>query len=356
MHPIDLCDESDIPNDEHEARRPRPVRSPYRNGLPLPARLAEAGANPRQYPASRAGSPPAPDTRPSLGAPRTALIVPPTRPDSRGTGTLNRWLGFSLAVSALTVVLFLALFGSTWTNALASGGPQDPPSDNVPPVPTAPAPTAPTPRPEEVIREAEGAEKAVSQREADLVKSLKDLDLILAQWAPGDLRQEGRALGQSKKVVQQLRAFADSLIKGHAEANKHFQLYRGALDRAPEKLTASTAVYERYAAGETLDFFKEQYLDMAAKAKVIAIRFTARGQELAKVERDLTAKMEFVQKSRVFLDRMDGFIDLMACGQGNGAEVQQYLGQLTRYMAQLETSIRGFRTITDKIATPPAQP
>lgn len=216
-------------------------------------------------------------------------------------------------------------------------------------------PEAPPPRdPVAAVGEATAAEQEIVKREAEALASLRALDLILRQWKPGDLRQEHRAIAEYKKVVQSLRAFADQLIRGHDGANKALQAYRAALERAPEKLDAAAAVYGRYAAEEPVEALKSQYALMGEKAKEIAAEYAKRAKTLELTEKELGAKMEFVRRSRIFLDRLDAYLDLLVAGQSDGAELQKYLGQLHQYIAHFETSLQQFKAVTDRIAAPAA--
>lgn len=253
-----------------------------------------------------------------------------------------------LALAAVVIAAGIALgagvmAGSTSADAKAGNTSAD-----------AKAAQGPLPAPPAADGEAVAVQREVSDREAELLASLRALDAVLTGWKPGDmnLRAEHRALGESKRLVKTLRAFADDLTRGHDNAGKALRAFRAALERAPEKLDAAAGVYERYAAEESLEQLKTQYAAMGEKAKVIAVRYAERARHLAVTEQDLEAKMEFVRRSRVFLDRLDTYIDLLVAGQADGGELQAYLENLDRYVGAFAASVSSFRAITDRIAAP----
>jgi hypothetical protein len=264
--------------------------------------------------------------------------VPEPTPPRRG-----RRFAVACVAGTACLTLFLAVLASNTRGESRAGAPE---------APLAPPPAAPQDL-EGAVGDATAAEQDINKREAEALASLKALDTVLGQWKPGDLRQEHRAITEYKKVVQSLRAFADQLIRGHAAADKALQEYRAALERAPEKLDAAAAVYGRYAAEEPAEVLKSQYALMGAKAKEIAAEYARRAKSLELTGKDLAAKIEFVRRSRVFLDRLDAYLDLLIAGQSDGAELQKYLEQLNRYIAHFETSLQQFKAVTDRIAAPP---
>ena len=107
--------------------------------------------------------------------------------------------------------------------------PQSPVADPVPAAPAVPDP----------VREAVDAEKVLRTREAELVAALKKLDTTLADFKPGDLKMEKQSLEDMRRVIHHLRTYSVTLSAGHGQATKHLRLYRGSLEAAPAKLSAS---------------------------------------------------------------------------------------------------------------------
>ena len=116
---------------------------------------------------------------------------------------------------------------------------------------------------------------------------------------------------------------------------------------------ASAVSYEKFAADETDDFFKEQYLEMSLKMKAVAVGYAARAKKLSETEAELTKTAAFLSKSQVFLDRTEKFVDLLSVGQGDASELQSYLEQTQAFVKHFETSLKSFKAVTDKLAAPP---
>ncbi len=323
--------------------------------VPTPAHGALHPASPRSHRAKRPACPkPAPPAPTPPEPTRAAVVAPePDRPPvCRSRARPRRRLAVAGLAGVAGLVLLIGSLAAN-TRAETKAGATEAPSAK------SPLPAPPPRDPVSAVGEATAAEQEIGKREAEALASLRALDLILRQWKPGDLRQEHRAIAEYKKVVQSLRAFADQLIRGHDGANKAIQAYRAALERAPEKLDAAAAVYGRYAAEEPVEALKSQYALMGEKAKEIAAEYAKRAKTLELTEKELTSKMEFVRRSRIFLDRLDAYLDLLVAGQSDGAELQKYLEQLHQYIAHFETSLQQFKAVTDRIAAPapaPVQP
>lgn len=202
---------------------------------------------------------------------------------------------------------------------------------------------------DEVIRTAEDVQKNLKKREEQLAKAFLELDALLKTMGPGNIPKERKALDDYVKIIQMLRQQATELIDKHSEFIKHYQLYRNTLEKTPEALNNAGQVYQKFADEEPSEFFKEQYLDNANKAKSIADVMAQRIKDLDNKDREVTEKIAFVQRSRVFLDRQEGFVRLVMAGGVEASKVEEYVQSLNKYIQQFEQNIRMFREITDKI-------
>jgi hypothetical protein len=208
---------------------------------------------------------------------------------------------------------------------------------------------------EAAIKEADVAQKTVQEKEEKLVKLLHEIAEATNDIQPGDLAKENRALDSFKKIIPALRDKAAWLLNKQQDFGQSMQLYQAALERMPGAFLKAGEVYAKYAAAEEDLFFKEQYLDMSARSKKLAATMAVRAKEVKGTEAEIGQKLRFIERSVVFLTRLEGFVSIYDPASGKTPEIQTYLKHLDSYISQFNLTIASFRQLSDKIQGSPAR-
>jgi hypothetical protein len=206
------------------------------------------------------------------------------------------------------------------------------------------------------IKEAEHAQKAVSQKEEKLLKLLQEISEATRDVERGNVLKEKTALDGFKKVIPLLKERAAWLLDKQQEFGKTMQLYQAALEKMPDAFLRASDVYGQYAAKEADLFFKEQYLDMANRSKKLAKTMDARAKQVHGAQADVAQKLRFVERSVVFLNRLEEFLAIYDPAGGRSGEVDAYLKQLDAYIAHFHETIDSFKQLSEKIQSGTASP
>lgn len=206
------------------------------------------------------------------------------------------------------------------------------------------------------IKEAEAAQKVVQQKEAELLKVLKEISEATQGMQPGDMTKERQALGGFKKLIPLLKQRAAWLLGKQEEFARNMQLYQAALEKAPGAFLRAGEAYTKFAGEEEELFFKEQYLDMASRSKKLAGVMQTRAEAVKDAQAEVGQKLRFVERSVVFLNRLEEFLALYDPANDKSAEVDAYLKQLDAYITHFNQTIGAFRQLSDKIQNSTASP
>jgi hypothetical protein len=206
------------------------------------------------------------------------------------------------------------------------------------------------------MKDAELAQKVVQEKEADVLKVLREISEATQGSQPWDMVKERQALDGFKKLIPLLKERSGWLLSKHEEFVKNMNLYQAALAKAPSTLLRSSEAYTKYAAEEDEIFFKEQYLDMAARSKKLAAVMEARANTIKEVQADVAQKLRFVERSVVFLNRLEEFLTIYDPANDKSAEVDAYLKQLDAYIVHFNKSITAFKQLSDKIQSSTTSP
>jgi len=215
---------------------------------------------------------------------------------------------------------------------------------------------SPAPKNLSPMRDAELAQKVVQEKEADVLKVLREISEATQGTQPWDIAKERQALDGFKKLIPLLKERATWLLTKHEEFGKNMNLYQAALAKAPAAFMRASDAYTKYAAEEDEIFFKEQYLDMATRSKKLAAVMEARANAIKEVQADVALKLRFVERSVVFLDRLEEFLAIYDPANDKSAEVDAYLKQLDAYITHFNQSITAFKQLSDKIQSSTTSP
>lgn len=206
------------------------------------------------------------------------------------------------------------------------------------------------------IKDAETAQKAVQQKETELLKVLQEITDATKDLQPGDMLKEQMALDGFRKLLPLLKERSAWLLGKQEEFAKNMALYQAALEKTPAAFRRAGAEYARFAAEEEDLFFKEQYLDMANRSKKLVAAMEGRAKAVKDAQAEVAQKLKFVEKSVVFLNRLEEFLAIYDPANGKSAEVDAYLKQLDGYISHFHQSIGAFKQLSDRIQNTPASP
>lgn len=206
----------------------------------------------------------------------------------------------------------------------------------------------------QAIKEADEAQKLVQKREELLLGLLKEIDQHIRGIEPGSLQKERLALDGFKKLTPQLRQQAQWLLDKQPDFSKNLQLYKAALDKMPPALLRAADAYAKFAADEEDDFFKEHYLEMNFRARRLGEVMAVRARAMEATHGEVLKRIRFVEKSIVFLNRLEDFLAIYDPAVGKSAEVAAYIQQLDSYIAHFHRSIRAFKDLAGRIQSGPS--
>jgi hypothetical protein len=146
------------------------------------------------------------------------------------------------------------------------------------------------------------------------------------------------------------------LLNKQEQFAKDMQLYEAALAKTPAAFRRAAEVYAQYAAAEDDLVFKEQYLEMSTRSKKLATVMEDRVKAAKGARVEVAQKLRFVEKSVVFLNRLEQFLAIYDPAVGRSAEVDSYLKQLDAYIDHFHASIGAFKALSDKIQSGATNP
>lgn len=202
------------------------------------------------------------------------------------------------------------------------------------------------------LQPARDAKKKVQDAEAQVLQSLQEIERLSNERRPGDWQTEKLVIDEfRKKLIPALRKNASEFLTKKAEFDKNFKLYLAAVEKAPPAFQSASKLFEEYAEQEDDDLLKGHYIDMQQHALKWAKEMEVRHSRLDSIYKEVADKTKFVEKSLVFLDRLDGFLQIYP-DPDNGDEVQKYLQNLNNYIEQFRKTIEAFKNFSKTIDDP----
>lgn len=199
------------------------------------------------------------------------------------------------------------------------------------------------------------AKKQVDDTEARVLQSLQELERLASQQAFGDWRNEKLVIDEFRtRLIPSLKKAATDLLARKEDFDKKFKMYQAAVKKAPAAFDAAAKQFQQYADNEDDAAFKENYLDMELHAKKWAREMEQRHGRLDEMYKEVTDKTQFVEKSVVFLDRLDEFLQIYP-DPDKAAEVQQYLQKLNNHIEQIRRAINSFKDFSKSMTDPTQQ-
>lgn len=202
------------------------------------------------------------------------------------------------------------------------------------------------------LQPAKEAKKNVDETEARVLQSLQEIERLSSQQSFGDWQNEKLVIDEFRnKLIPSLKKSATDLLAKKADFDKKFKLYQAAVQKAPAAFDAAAKQFQQYADQEEDMTFKENYLDMELHAKKWSKEMEQRHSRLGEMYKEVSEKTQFVEKSVVFLDRLDEFLQLYP-DPDKAAEIQQYLQKLNNHIDQIRRAINSFKDFSKSITDP----
>lgn len=202
------------------------------------------------------------------------------------------------------------------------------------------------------LQPAKEAKKNVDETEARVLQSLQEIERLSSQQSLGDWRNEKLVIDEFRtKLIPSLKKAATDLLTKKADFDKKFKLYQAAVQKAPAAFDAAAKQFQQYADQEEDMTFKENYLDMEQHARKWSKEMDQRHSRLDEMYKEVTEKTRFVEKSVLFLDRLDEFLQIYP-DPDKAAEVQQYLQKLNNHIEQIRRAINSFKDFSKSITDP----
>jgi hypothetical protein len=150
------------------------------------------------------------------------------------------------------------------------------------------------------------------------------------------------------KLIPSLKQSGHGLEVQHTQLVANLEKYRLSLPEAAKRFRELAALYDGYSETEPDPFFIEEYKDMARRAEVFAKAMEARLAAVEQWQQEAAAKQQFVQRSLVYLDRLDEFLSIVP-SRDKTMEIQEYVERLNKYIEQVQKGIEGVREYARKL-------
>lgn len=192
----------------------------------------------------------------------------------------------------------------------------------------------------------EASGRSLDKLEAELVAAMD-------RMMPGTFSatQEKVTVLALREYVKKLRAMGKELIGRGDEFVRSSKTYRDAVSSAPGAFREASKVFAQYADEEPFEDFKKEYRKMSVDWANIAATMDFRAKEMNEdeVKRDWPNTLRYLERSCLFLDRLDAFLEAWPVNLEDGVRREQYLNDLKRYLDGFESLRKQLGTLRDKV-------
>lgn len=221
--------------------------------------------------------------------------------------------------------------------------------------------------------------QAVETRQREYVTArdalFKVLDGAVAHIpaAPTDFTAERAALGNFREIIHSLREEGERVQAAQSQFLETAHNYHRELPAAADVFDQIATQFTEYQREEPYEDHRRDYTHSAVIFQQLAVRCRAGIQELEPEIARVTVNVPYLERSLLFLTRMDQALETVPEFQA-GAEYDRLLAQLKNYVTgyeRMRTSLRGFHdqlnpspsasppattVANDKVVLLPAQP
>ena len=217
-----------------------------------------------------------------------------------------------------------------------------------------------------VLTRAVVVKQAVETRQREYVTArdalFNVLDGAVAQIpaAPTDFTAERAALASFREIIRSLREEGERVQAAQSQFLETAHSYHRELPAAAEVFDQIAVQFTQYQREEPYEDHRRDYAHSVVIFQQLAVRCRAGIQELEPEIARVTANVPYLERSLVFLTRMDQALETVPEFQA-GAEYDRLLAQLKNYVTgyeRMRTSLRGFhdQLSPSPSTTPPATP
>ncbi len=198
--------------------------------------------------------------------------------------------------------------------------------------------------------EARRAKSRVEATEKNVETVIASLEK-LADLGPRDFEQLLGSIQGFRQAVRGLRARSEALLESYTEFKAAMAAHVDALVQAPSSFKSLGAVFVDYASQEPDPFFKEEYSRLASQAQRLANNFGNRQQLLLNLESDVAKKKRFLDRSLVFCDRLDSFLEVVDYDPQGAQRMARYIKAIDDYISLFERAMKAWHKVADGMET-----
>lgn len=162
--------------------------------------------------------------------------------------------------------------------------------------------------PETLKRRYQEARDSVDSSGDRVEELLRKIRALLQEYEVGNDKIVLQTLDDLKEYSRVMQGRGKKLLQAKRELRDQVELFKGALERGLKLLPSKSAQQRQFAKEETEPFFQQQYLRLARSYDDLKERWSGMRQEAASTPRLLEEKLVFVERSVVFFERLDVFI------------------------------------------------
>lgn len=203
--------------------------------------------------------------------------------------------------------------------------------------------------PEDAMTLAKAAKEKIEEREMDLASRTKALAKTVADFKPGNLRQEALVVEEMKKVIGDVLKMADELDQGFQLYERSAREYKSMLTTVPDTYRKAAIAWDRFAEEEKFAELKSEYSKVAKHMRDAAVAIAAREKEIDPEIARIREGIAFVRSSATYLQRFRAFVDVLP-KHASGLKREAYIEQMQTYIKAVDSLRQSIREFTSKLA------
>ena len=200
------------------------------------------------------------------------------------------------------------------------------------------------------------AGRRVTDGANEVGKLLAEVQQHVSQMKPGDIAMEKMAIDAFRQLLPKLKAEARWLLDKRVELEANGQRYVDSLNNSSQAFLDLVPIWEKFAQEEGEVALKDNYTATAKNFKSLSVEMNRRRTAFQAGASTIHEKLTFVDRSHVFLDRLERALPILDQPAAAGADVQAYLAQVRKYLDSFEIAIKSFKDLSDNMQRPSGKP
>jgi hypothetical protein len=205
---------------------------------------------------------------------------------------------------------------------------------------------------EDLNARAQIAGRRVTDGANEVGKLLAEVQQHVSQMKPGDIVVEKMAIDAFRKLLPKMKAEARWLLDKRVELEANGERYVESLNSSSQAFLDLVPIWERFAQEEAEGGLRDNYIATAKNFKTLSEEMKRRRTAFEAGVSTIHEKLAFVERSHVFLDRLERALPILDQPASAGAEVQAYLTQVRKYLDSFEIAIKAFKDLSDNMQRP----